>query len=103
MSSASIYVESRKFGALVFLHLGSAFLSELDRGPGLNETGHSFPSNKNPVHMRSGDFVKVQDKIKSKTNAMRGDGLKLPHRAQVRNKADAHMENQGTLQADSAG
>ena len=40
MSSRVFYVrEYRRLGALAFLHPGSAFLCELDRGHGLNEIG----------------------------------------------------------------
>ena len=50
---------------LVFLHLGSAFLWELDRGRGLNGIGHRFLRKKNPVYIptwrtRSSDSVKVR-------------------------------------------
>ena len=47
--------EGRRRGALVCLHLGSVFLWELDRGCGLNETGHSFLCNKIPVHIPHGE------------------------------------------------
>ena len=52
---------------------------ELDRGPGLNELGHSFLQNKRRT--RSGDFVKVQYKIEYKVNEMRGRGLKMQQEA----------------------
>ena len=84
--SRRIYLESRRPDALFFLHLDSAFLWERDRGRGLNEIGHSFFCNKSPVPIptwrtRSGDFVKLQYKIRYKANELRGCGLKMPHKA----------------------
>ena len=61
-------LESRGLGALVFLHLGLAFLLELARGRGLKEIGRSFLCSKSPACLptcrtRSGNLVKVQYKI----------------------------------------
>ena len=54
----------------------------------MNEIGHSFLCNKSPVHIqtwrkKSGDFVRVQYKNGYNANEMKGQGLKMPHKAQV--------------------
>ena len=84
--------ETRRLGVLALSHLGSAFLWELERGRGLNETGLGFFCDKSPVHTpawhrRSSDCVKVPCRIICKANALRGCGLKMPHKAQVIKKA----------------
>ena len=88
MSSRIDLHESRRLGASVFLHLGSAFLWELDRGRGLNEIRHTFPCNKSPVHIptgqtRSGEFVVAKYQIRYNASEMRGRGLKMVRKAQV--------------------
>ena len=57
--------------------------------PSLNEIGHSFLCNKSPVHIpkgraRSTAFVKVQYTVKYDANEMRGHGLRVPRKAQVK-------------------
>ena len=84
--------ETRRLGVLALSHLGSAFLWELDRGRGSNETGLGFFCDKSPVHIptwhrRSSDCVKVPYRIICKANEMRGCGFEMPHKAQVINKS----------------
>ena len=69
---------------MLFLHLGSAFLWELDKGSALNEIGHCFRA-VGPSTYSNIAIVKVQYSIQYEANEMRGRGLKMPHKAQVIN------------------